>query len=265
MGVLEAIGISKSFRIPDVERHTVRQHALAFFRPRRFRELRVLDQITFELRAGETLGLMGRNGCGKSTLLKILTAIYQPDLGRVVRRAEITPILELGLGWNPELDAIDNVYLLGTTMGLTLREIDRALDDIIAFAELEAFANQKLLHYSSGMAARLAYSVAFHTVREVLILDEVFEVGDAGFRQRCKARYQSLKDAGHASILVSHDPRLISTFADRAILIEQGRILDIGAPADVCAAYVRLLTDNAAHGVANAVAPAADRQLVGSL
>ena len=245
MNVLEAHGLSKTFRIPHVERNTVRQHALALFRPRQFRQLRVLDAVSLTLGQGESLGLMGRNGCGKSTLLKILSGIYSADAGRVVRRARITPILELGLGWNPELDAIDNVYLIGAVMGLTLAEIRSAMDEILAFAELEAFANLKLQHYSSGMALRLAYAVAFHAVREVLILDEVFAVGDAGFKLRCENRYRALSAAGHSMILVSHNPLIISGFCHRALLLEGGSVVADGVPDEVCFAYDRLLTGGA--------------------
>ncbi len=242
MGVFETVGVTKTFRIPHVARNTVRQHTLAFFQPRRFRDLRVLDDVSFELRPGESLGLMGRNGSGKSTLLKIIAGIYAPDRGWVVRRAAITPILELGLGWNPELDAIDNVYLIGAVMGLTLAEIRAAMDAILSFAEVEAFANLKLQHYSSGMAARLAYAVAFHAVRDVLILDEIFAVGDASFRLRCEERYRALNAAGHSIVLVSHNPRIISTFCHRALLLDAGKIRMEGAPAGICEEYNRLLT-----------------------
>ena len=244
--VLEALGISKSFRIPDAARNTVRQHALALFRPRRFRQLHVLDNVNLALRPGESLGLMGRNGSGKSTLLKILAGIYRPDAGRVIRRAAITPILELGLGWNPELDAIDNVYLIGTVMGMTRAEVRGAMGEILSFAEIEQFANLKLQHYSTGMAARLAYAVAFHAVREVLILDEVFAVGDARFKQRCEERYRALHAAGHAMILVSHNPLIISGFCQRAVLIERGAIWMDGPPRPVCDEYFRLLMDRPA-------------------
>src|SRR5262245_61408566 len=201
--LIEAVGVSKTFRIPETPRNTVRQHTLALFRPRPFRELRVLDNVDFELRQRESLGVMGRNGSGKSTLLKILTGIYAPDRGQISRRAAITPILELGLGWNPDLDAIDNVHLIGAVMGMTLSEIRTAMDEILAFAGVERFARLKLQHYSSGMAARLAYAIAFHTVHEVLILDEIFAVGDAEFRARCAERYRTLHAAGHAIVLVS--------------------------------------------------------------
>ena len=133
----------------------------------------VLDGISFSVERGQTLGIMGRNGCGKSTLLKILSGIYQPDSGAVITRAPLTPILELGVGWNPELDAIDNIMLIGSVMGLTLKELRASTDEILDFAELQRFANLKLQHYSSGMASRLAYAIAFRAVREILILDEI--------------------------------------------------------------------------------------------
>src|SRR6185295_16996377 len=126
--------------------------------------------------------------------------IYPPDRGHVRVGATITPILELGVGWNPELDAIDNVFLIGSLMGLSLDEIRRSMDEILAFAELERFANLKLKHYSSGMSARLGYAVAFRAVREVLILDEIFAVGDAGFKARCEQRYSELRSLGHTVI-----------------------------------------------------------------
>ena len=138
--------------------------------------------------------------------------------GRVDVRAAVTPILELGVGWNPELDAIDNVFLIGSVMGLSLREIRRSMDEILAFAELERFANLKLKHYSSGMSSRLAYAVAFQAVREVLVLDEIFAVGDAGFRARCEARYRELRALGHTR--AHRQPRTRGRsrhFCDRAL------------------------------------------------
>src|SRR6187455_756668 len=206
MALIEVRGVSKAFRIPTVRRETVREHVLGLLEPRRFERLQVLDRVSFDVQPGETLGIMGRNGGGKSTLLKILCGVYPPDSGTVTRRAAITPILELGVGWNPELDAIDNVCLIGSVMGLTLREIRQRMDRMLAFAELEPFANLKLKHFSSGMSARLAYAVAFEAVREVLVLDEIFAVGDAGFKEKCEERYRELRKAGHTIVLVSHDP-----------------------------------------------------------
>ena len=165
-----------------------------------------------------------------------------PDSGRVVTRAPVTPILELGIGWNPELDAVDNVYLIGTLMGLSLAELRRDVDEILDFAELRPFARMHLKHYSSGMAARLAYAVAFRAVRDVLILDEILAVGDAGFKQRCEERYRQLRARGHSTIIVSHDPRIISTFCDRALLLERGRFVMDGPAPEVAATYLARLT-----------------------
>jgi ABC-type polysaccharide/polyol phosphate transport system ATPase subunit len=154
----------------------------------------------------------------------------------------VTPILELGIGWNPELDAIDNIYLIGTVMGLSLATLRRDADEILDFAELRPFARMQVKHYSSGMAARLAYAVAFKAVGDVLVLDEIMAVGDAGFRQRCEERYRELRDAGCSTIVVSHNPAIISTFCDRALLLERGRFV-MDAPADeVAKTYLAHLT-----------------------
>jgi ABC-2 type transport system ATP-binding protein len=181
-------------------------------------------------------------GSGKSTLLKIVSGIYRPDRGRVESHAAITPILELGVGWNPELDAVDNVYLIGAIMGMSLRDIRRRLDGILAFAELEPFANLQLKHYSSGMSARLAYAVAFSAVKEVLILDEVFAVGDAAFKAKCEQSYRELRASGRSGILVSHAPEIIAEFCDRGVLLEGGRVAASGSGCEVAAKYSELLT-----------------------
>ncbi len=238
MAILEARNVSKQFRIPSARRSTVREHVLGMLRPARTEVLTVLDGVSFKVQPGETVGIMGRNGSGKSTLLKILAGIYVPDGGQVVTRGAITPILELGLGWNPELDAIDNIMLVGSVMGMSLVELRRSTDEILAFAELERFASLKLQHYSSGMAARLAYSVAFRAVRETLILDEIFAVGDAGFRKRCEERHATLRRDGHTTVLVSHDPKLVRDTCDRALLLESGRVVAAGPPDSVVQAYL---------------------------
>jgi ABC-type polysaccharide/polyol phosphate transport system ATPase subunit len=245
MKIIEVDSVSKSFSIPSVRRDTVREHALDLFRPRPVERIRVLDSVSFSVAPGETLGIMGRNGCGKSTLLRILSGIYQADAGMVTVRAPVTPILELGVGWDPELTAIDNIYLLGSVMGLSLREIRQSIDEILAFAELERFANLELRHYSSGMSSRLAYAVAFKAVREILILDEIFAVGDASFNRRCQEHYRELSAKGHTVIMVSHDHRLVSRFCNRAILLEGGRVIMDDTGVTVAQAYVNLLAGQA--------------------
>lgn len=242
MKIIEVNALRKTFSIPSVRRDTVRAHALDLFRPRPVERIRVLDGVTFSVAPGEAVGIMGRNGCGKSTLLKILSGIYQPDDGMVVVRAGVTPILQLGIGWEANLAAIDNIYLLGSAMGLTLREIRHSVDEILAFAELERFANLELRHYSSGMAARLAYAVAFQAVREVLVLDEIFAVGDASFTRRCQERYRELSARGHTVLLVSHDDQIISKFCTRALLLDAGSIVMDDTGTAVAAEYLRRLT-----------------------
>jgi len=242
VGIIDVDAVSKSFWIPSVRRQTLREHLLGVFEPRRFQKLDVLTELSFEVERGETLGIMGRNGTGKSTLLKILCGVYLPDSGRVTARAPITPVLELGVGWNPELDALDNVMIVGSVMGLSLAEIRRSLDEILSFAELERFANLKLKHYSSGMSQRLGYAVAFKAVRDVLILDEIFAVGDAGFKAKCEARYRELRAAGHTTIMVSHEPRMIAAFCDRALLLDGGRVAFEGGGSDVADQYLKALT-----------------------
>jgi ABC-type polysaccharide/polyol phosphate transport system ATPase subunit len=246
---LSVLGVSKSFVIPAVRRQTVREHVFGVLAPSRSERLQVLQNVSFDLHPGETLGIMGRNGCGKSTLLKIVCGIYPPDDGSVMLRAPITPILELGVGWNPELDAIDNVFLIGTVMGLSLGEVKARLDRVLAFAELERFANLKLKHYSTGMAARLAYAIAFEAVRDVLVLDEIFAVGDAGFKARCEDRYRALRAEGVAVLLVSHEPRTVSSFCDRGLLLDGGRIAVRGSGAAVADAYARVVTTPALAAV----------------
>lgn len=234
---IELEGVSKSFTIPDASSDTVRATVTRPFRRPPKRRLHVLDDVTLRVRSGETLAIMGRNGGGKSTLLKLISGIYVPDEGAIRRSGSLTPILELGLGWNPELNAIDNIYLLASVMGMPLREIDGAIGEILEFAELSEFARLQLKYYSTGMGARLAYSVAFRAVGEILVLDEIFAVGDSGFRQRCLARYDELRRAGHTIVVVSHSSRDVERLASRGILLEDGKIVRDGPSQEIAEAY----------------------------
>ena len=236
----------KTFVIPSAKRETIREHFFGAFKPRTFEELRVLDGVSFQVRRGETIGIMGRNGSGKSTLLRILAGIYQPDGGRVQVNAPLTPILQLGVGWKGDLTARDNIFLTGTAMGLSLAELDAGLDDILRFAELERFANLELKYYSSGMSSRLAYAIAFQAVRDILVLDEIFAVGDASFTARCEERYLELAKNGCTVVLVGHSERIIERFCSRAFLIEGGKLLVEGSGADVARAYGRVVGGQAA-------------------
>ena len=238
MNVIEVQGVSKAFRIPSVHRSTVREHVLGILEPRHFERLQVLDDVSFEVKRGEAVGIMGRNGCGKSTLLKIICGVYQADRGRVIRRTAITPILGLGVGWHPELDAIDNICLIGSVMGLSLPEIRERMDKILAFAELERFANLKVKHYSSGMAVRLAFAVAAHLEPEILLVDEVLAVGDTAFQKKCLGKMGDVTREGRTVILVSHDLTSIQMLCRRALRIAHGQVLGFGPVDDEVRAYL---------------------------
>lgn len=248
MPVLEVEAVAKRFVIPGVRRRTVREHVLGLFRPAEVQALQVLDGVTFSVERGETFGIMGRNGCGKSTLLKIIAGIYRADAGEVRAHAPITPILELGVGWNTDLDAIDNIQLVGTVMGLSLRELRARTPAILAFAGLERFAQLELRHYSSGMAARLAFAVAFLAVRDVLVLDEIYAVGDAEFQRRCTERFGELRAEGKTIVIVSHQVSDVAGLCDRAVLLEGGRVHAEGPGPEVAAAYHRLLAGSTPIG-----------------
>jgi ABC-type polysaccharide/polyol phosphate transport system ATPase subunit len=240
--VVEVVDLHKSFLIPSVRRTTVREHALNLFRPPQVDRLQVLDGVSFAVAPGEVFGIMGRNGSGKSTLLKIIAGIYAADRGSVRLNAPITPILELGVGWNTELNAIDNILLIGTVMGLSLKELKAATGGILEFAGLERFAQLEVKHYSSGMMARLAFAVAFMAVREVLIVDEIYAVGDAEFQHKCTQRFLELHATGHTIVIVSHQPSDVASFCDHAVLLEGGRVVDEGTGPEVARAYTRLLS-----------------------
>ncbi|CAN5609341.1 hypothetical protein BH23GEM9_BH23GEM9_23350 [soil metagenome] len=246
--LIEARLLTKSFRLPTFRRETAREHLLGLFRPVPYERLEVLKGVSLEVKRGETLGIMGRNGSGKSTLLKIITGIYQPDAGSVHLHAPLTPLLELGIGWNLELDAVDNILVLATVMGMSLREARESVDEILEFAGLEKFANLQVRYFSSGMSARLSYAVAFRAVREVLILDEIFAVGDAGFRARCEQRYRQLIAEGYTVVMVSHDPETIERFCDRALLLEGGHLIAEGSGTDIAAEYMQVTAHVTADG-----------------
>ena len=198
-------------------------------------EFWALRNIALEVRRGEVLGVIGCNGAGKSTLLKVLSRITEPTEGWAEITGRVASLLEVGTGFHQELTGRENIYLNGAILGMKRKEIGEKFDEIVAFAEVEPFIDTPVKHYSSGMAARLGYAVAFEAVRDVLILDEIFAVGDAGFRAKCEERYRELRTAGHTVLLVSHDPRVVTQFCERAILLEAGRVA-VDGPASLTAA-----------------------------
>jgi ABC-type polysaccharide/polyol phosphate transport system ATPase subunit len=234
---IEVGGVSKSFRIPHEQRTFVKEYFLHPFRRTTYERNDALKDVTFSIEAGEFFGVLGPNGSGKSTLLRILAGIYVPDSGSVRVNGLLSPFIELGVGFNLELNARDNIRINGTLAGLTTRELDEGLDEILAFSELERFVDQKLKNYSSGMLMRLAYSIAIQIPFDVLLLDEVLAVGDESFQEKCFATFERFKDDGKTIVLVTHTLELASRFCDRALLLQNGVVEAVGNPEDVVERY----------------------------
>ncbi len=230
--------LDKTFRIPKQHVHTLKERALHPFRSSDYREYPVLRDISFEVQRGEFFGIVGRNGSGKSTLLKCMAGIYRPERGRIQIAGRLAPFIELGVGFNPDLTALDNVIINGVMMGLSPREARRRFDEIIEFAELEDYLDMKLKNYSSGMQVRLAFSVMVQASADVLLIDEVLAVGDAAFQQKCLDVFYRLRDEGRTIILVTHDMAAVERFCHRAMFLQDGDIRMIGDPAEVGRAYL---------------------------
>lgn len=232
--------LHKSFRLPTERSWGLKQALFNRLRGiKGYKDQQVLRGIDLEIKKGEFVGIVGRNGSGKSTLLKILSGIYYPSEGSVTINGTIVPFIELGVGFNFELTGRENVYLNGAILGFSNSEIDAMYDDIVKFAELEEFMDQKLKNYSSGMQVRLAFSIAIRAKGDILILDEVLAVGDAAFQNKCKEYFESLH-GNQTVILVTHSMDDVERFCDRAILIEDGKIACQGSPEKVAQAYLKL-------------------------
>src|SRR3954447_21030963 len=233
-------GVSKVFRMPEHQVHTFKERAMHPFRRQRYNPIGALQEISFEVAPGEFFGIVGRNGSGKSTLLKCLAGIYQVDQGEIAIAGRVSTFIELGVGFNPDLAARDNVVLNGVMLGLTPGQAAARYDEVIAFAELEEFQELKLKNYSSGMQVRLAFSVMVHVDADVLLIDEVLAVGDVAFQQKCFDVFYGLRDAGKTIVFVTHDMSAVRRFCDRALLIERGVVRMIGDPELVASHYVEL-------------------------
>lgn len=230
----------KSFKLPTERAWGLKQAIFNRLKGvKGYRKQEVLRGLTFDVKRGEFLGIVGRNGSGKSTLLKVLSEIYVPDKGSIKVNGTLVPFIELGVGFNPELTGRENVYLNGALLGFSNKEMDEMFDDIVKFAELEDFMDQKLKNYSSGMQVRLAFSIAIRARGDILILDEVLAVGDAAFQEKCNDYFKSLH-GNQTVILVTHDMGNVERFCDRAILIEDGRIKCEGKPSKVTKEYLKL-------------------------
>lgn len=237
---IEVEGLSKSYLIPTQKLDTLKERAVRPFERSEYRRLQALDRVSFEVERGEFFGIVGRNGSGKSTLLKLLGSIYRADAGRIRIAGRVVPFIELGVGFNVELSARDNVVLNGVMMGLTPAEARRRFDEVIEFAELEDFSELKLKNYSSGMMVRLGFALLTQVDADVLLIDEVLAVGDAAFQQKSFDAFSRLHREGRTIVLVTHDMHTVQGHCDRAILLEGGKALQMGDAGDVARRYLEL-------------------------
>ncbi len=244
--VLSARNVYKDFYLPHEKNNSLKSAIVNVFSPKDKEgdTQHALRGVSFEVHQGEFFGILGRNGSGKSTLLKILAEIYQPTKGRVSHYGKLVPFIELGVGFNPELTGRENVYLNGALLGFSEKEIDERYDDIVKFAELEDFMDQKLKNYSSGMQVRLAFSVATRAEADILLVDEVLAVGDADFQRKCYDFFKSLKKSGKTVIFVTHDMSAAREYCDRAVLVQDGVIAHSGKPDDIADEYLKLFNVN---------------------
>jgi ABC-2 type transport system ATP-binding protein len=237
--------VSKSFQLPHNKQNSIKGLLVNLLGggDRTFETQKVLKDTSFEIKQGEFFGIVGRNGSGKSTLLKLLAGIYKPTEGSIMVNGSLTPFIELGVGFNPELTGRENVYLNGALLGFNDREVDAMYDDIVSFAELERFMDQKLKNYSSGMQVRLAFSIAIRARSDILLLDEVLAVGDAAFQKKCYDYFMELKRRGQTVILVTHDMGAIRQYCTRAMMIDNGKVVKIGDVETVAQAYLALFSE----------------------
>mgnify|MGYP003585200137 FL=1 len=230
--------VSKFFKLPTEATQSLRTALVNRFKGiKGYKEQHVLKDVSFEVEEGDFFGILGRNGSGKSTLLKIISQIYVPEKGSVTVNGKLVSFIELGVGFNPELTGRENVYMNGAMLGFTPEEIDGMYDDIVEFAELKEFMNQKLKNYSSGMQVRLAFSVAIKAQGDVLILDEVLAVGDEAFQRKCNDYFMERKKSGKTTILVTHDMGAVKKYCNKAVLIEHGLVKAFGNPENVANQY----------------------------
>jgi len=234
---IQVKNVSKQFKVPvKGNKNTLQERFLNPFQKTEHREFNALKNLSFEVKKGEFFSVIGPNGAGKSTLLKIVSGIYVPDEGEVKVDGDLVPFLELGVGFNPDLSARENVYLNGTILGLTKKELDKYIDEIFDFAELKDFADMSIKNFSSGMAVRLAFSIAIRVKSDILVLDEVLAVGDAEFQRKCYAYFDKIR--GNKSILyVSHALDSVVKYSNRVLWLKEDKSYVIGEPEKIVNAY----------------------------
>ncbi len=232
--------VYKSFRLPTESQNSIKNLFISGFKKNNYKKLKILNDINFEIKHGEFYGIVGRNGSGKSTLLKLLAGIYTPDKGAVHVNGKLTPFIELGVGFNPELTGKENIYLNGALLGFSRKEMKQIYPKIVEFSELQEFMDQKLKNYSSGMQVRLAFSIAIQSKSDILLFDEVLAVGDESFQRKCFDTFEKYRSEQKTIILVSHEMSSVRKFCTRAMLIDDGEIVEVGDPSKIASMYSKL-------------------------
>ena len=238
--VIQVKGLEKAYKLYDKPSDRLKE-ALGLSRKKKYKEHYALKGVDLEIYKGETVGIIGTNGSGKSTILKIITGVLNPTSGTVKVDGRISALLELGAGFNMEYNGIENIYLNGTMMGFSKKEIDAKMDDILSFADIGEYVNQPVKTYSSGMFVRLAFAVAINIEPEILIVDEALSVGDVFFQAKCYHKFEEFKEMGKSIVFVSHDLSSISKYCDRVVLLNQGVKLGEGSPKEMIDAYKQVL------------------------
>jgi len=234
--------ITKTFNIPKEKLDSLQERLLSFKLRSDTRKFKALNNITFQVKKGEWLGVIGPNGSGKSTLLKVIAGIYKQDKGKIEVNGYLVPFLELGVGFNLELSAKDNIFLNGVILGMNRKKIQQKFNQIVNFANIKPFINQKLKNFSSGMQVRLAFSIAMQSAGDVFLLDEVLAVGDYQFQKKCDIVFKTMKQQGKTVILVSHNLDSIIQYCDKTIWLDHGKIVSYDAPRSVVNQYTRFIT-----------------------
>lgn len=233
--------VSKKFRLYHESRNSIYETVTGFLKKERYyEELQVLDNVSFEIKKGEMVGIIGKNGAGKTTILRLLSGIYRPDTGTIKTNGTVIPFLGLGLGFNPELTARDNIIIYGRLLGFSKKEIEEKEDEIVKFAELERFEDTKIKNFSSGMAARLAFATAVQVDPDIILVDEVLSVGDIAFQKKSYETFISFKERKKSIVVVTHNMDIIRKDCDRAMLLDKGKIQIMGEPEKVIEAYLTM-------------------------
>jgi lipopolysaccharide transport system ATP-binding protein len=242
MDAIVVSNVSKTFRIPHEKKTTLLQNIIGVVKRQfEYEKFSVLNDISFRVGLGETFGVIGKNGSGKTTLLKILSRVLYPDSGSVSISNKVAPFLELGVGFQPDLTAAENVFIYSSILGLSRRDVKKVYDEIFDFGELRRFENMKLKNFSSGMYMRLAFSTAIHANPDILLIDEVFAVGDAAFMVKCEHKMNEIQKQGKTIVLVTHDLNKVKNLCKRSMLLNEGRISSIGTTDKVVEDYLAIL------------------------